>query len=98
MLRAARTAPTRLRVARLYPEFRPPHVFLSEDESRALERLYWRGLGYAEAARDDADRWLVWTSVARLKELEVSALGKLAWYLRYHDVSYYRLTNEEHRR
>lgn len=42
-LRAARTAPTQLKVARLYPELRPPYVFLSGDENRALERLYWRG-------------------------------------------------------
>lgn len=88
-LRAARTAPTRLRVAGLYPELRPPHVFLSEDENRVLEGLYWRGQTYQEAKGVDA--WSYWGSVAQLKELEVSALDKLAFYLRHNDLSYYRL-------
>lgn len=88
-LRAARTAPQRLRVARLYPEFRPPHVFLSEDENRVLEGLYWRGQTYQEAK--GVDVWSCWASVAQLKELEVSALDQLAFYLRHNDLLYYRL-------
>lgn len=91
-LRAPRTGPSRRKVAALYPELRPPHVFLSEDENLALERLYWRGLGYREAARGD-DYWSYWKSVAELKDLEQVALNELAYYSGYNDLAYYRITD-----
>jgi len=41
--RTARSASRRMRVAERFPQVRPPHPFLLEQENGVLERYYWHG-------------------------------------------------------
>ncbi len=47
-LRNAQVSQARQEVAGLYPELRPPHPFLQEQENTVLELYYWQGLPYEQ--------------------------------------------------
>lgn len=84
-LKEASLPAARQRVATSYPELRPPHVFLNRDENRVLEVLYRQGVPYENARRE-----LVWASGTRIREIEASALEKMAYYLQHQPVAYYK--------
>ena len=44
------TAEDRLEAAKQSPDLRPPHPYLTKDEDRVLELVFWQGLDYGEAA------------------------------------------------
>ena len=44
------TAEDRLEAAKQSPDLRPPHPYLTKEEDRVLELVFWQGLDYGEAA------------------------------------------------
>ena len=44
------TAEDRLEAAKQSPDLRPPHPYLTKEEGRVLELVFWQGLDYGEAA------------------------------------------------
>ena len=66
------TAEHRLEAAEQSPNLRPPHEYLTKEEDRVLELLFWQGLDYGEAA---ARTGFPKSKVARLRH---SATQKMA--------------------
>ena len=66
------TAEHRLEAAKQSPGLRPPHPYLTKEEDRVLELVFWQGLDYGEAA---ARTGFPKSKVARLRH---SATQKMA--------------------
>lgn len=75
------TAKNRLEAAKRFPNLRPPHAYLTKEEDRVLELVFWQSLDYSEAA---AQTGFPKSKVARLRH---SATQKMAEYIESEAIS-----------